>query len=273
MALIALSNLIYIRFVSRKVSFQHHDENLLWMKKFYKKSLQVERNFSNHEESERDPNHVHPMEHESSTFEHIAKTIDTIDNHISTIAYRHGPFGGFRNQFMTFGGIMLGMKQQNFSQVIVQSIKWKDLFGTNQRLRHDLFFDVEHWNSFYPQLPRFVEYNKSLHPDVHIFGKSKNPSLKWNVNDLSKAKNPCAFGDTGLQAQNRYKEYVKRVTNGIQTRSPVDLLMLRGAFRPHPDLQLIINNFIRSNRLDDGFIALHARIEPDMQKVSTLPDF
>ena len=49
--------------------------------------------------------------------------------------------------------------------------------------------------------------------------------------------------------------------------------MLRGAFRPHPDLQLIINNFIRSNRLDDGFIALHARIEPDMQKVSTLPDF
>ena len=186
---------------------------------------------------------------------------------VSTIAYSHGPFGGFRNQYMTLTGIMLGMDEKNFSQVIAPSIKWKDLFGTNQRLRHDLFFDVVHWNSFYPVLPRFVEYDKNLHPDVNIFGKYETPSLRWNVQNLSEAKQPYAFGDTGLQAQNQYKQYVKRVTEGKQERNSVDLKMMQGAFRPHPSLQRIIDGFIAKHGIEDGYIALHARVEPDMQKV------
>ena len=191
-------------------------------------------------------------------------------------AYPHGPFGGFRNQYMTFTGIMLMMVSANHSQILVESIKWKDLFGTNQRLRHDLFFDIVHWNSFYPTLPRFVSYEATLFPDVKFLGKTEvTPSIRWNVNDPFQASKPYAIGERGLQAQNRYKEYVKSVEEGQKRRNDIDLNMLKGAFRPHPALQQIIDDFLESQTHTDShsaggpskYMVLHARIEPDMQKV------
>jgi hypothetical protein len=177
---------------------------------------------------------------------------------------------------MTFTGIMLMMNAANHSQIIVESIKWKDLFGTNQRLRHDLFFDVVHWNRFYPTLPRFVQYesNANAYSDIQFSGKiDVTPSLRWNVPDPFQATNPLAIGERGLQAQNQYKQYVKKVVEGLEQRNPVDLMMLQGAFRPHPALQEIIDGFLESDA-DGGivgskYMVLHARIEPDMQKVRT----
>jgi len=166
---------------------------------------------------------------------------------------------------MTLTGLMLMIHAHNHSQVIVETMKLKDLYGTNQRLRHDLFFDVKHWNSFYPTLPRFVEYDAALHPDIKILGKKETPSLRWNVEDPFKATKPFAVGDTGLQAQNQYKQYVKKLGMGLQDRDPIDLNMLKSAFRPHPALQQIIDEF--TDGLPSGYLALHARIEPDMQKV------
>lgn len=194
-------------------------------------------------------------------------------SNVTTVAYPHGPFGGFRNQYMTFTGIMLMMNAANHSQIIVESIKWKDLFGTNQRLRHDLFFDVVHWNRFYPTLPRFVQYesNANAYSDIQFSGKiDVTPSLRWNVPDPFQATNPLAIGERGLQAQNQYKQYVKKVVEGLEQRNPVDLMMLQGAFRPHPALQEIIDGFLESDA-DGGivgskYMVLHARIEPDMQK-------
>ncbi len=171
---------------------------------------------------------------------------------------------------MTLTGIILMMKSANHSQLIVESIKWKDLFGTNQRLRHDQFFDVVHWNTYYPLLPRFVRYDSDVHKNVQFSGKVEiTPTLRWNVPDPFQATNPYAIGERGLQAQNQYKQYVKKVVEGLQERSPMDLMMLKGAFRPHPALQEIINVFLEANNRTIGtdFMALHARIEPDMQKV------
>jgi hypothetical protein len=45
--------------------------------------------------------------------------------------------------------------------------------------------------------------------------------------------------------------------------------MMRGAFRPHPDLQKHIQQLVGSmdNQTSDGsYMALHARVEPDMQR-------
>jgi hypothetical protein len=169
---------------------------------------------------------------------------------------------------MTFAGMVLMVCQGNHSQIIVESVKWKDLFGTNQRLRHDVFFDIVHWNSMYPLLPRFVEYDRDFFTDVTFVGKTDlTPTIKWNVEDLSLATKPFAIGSTGLQAQNQYKQYVKRVVGGSQERYHVDLLMQRGAFRPHPALHSIMYDYWKQSGLFMGYMALHARIEPDMQKV------
>lgn len=159
------------------------------------------------------------------------------------------------------------IQAQNHSQVIVESIKWKDLFGTNQRLRHDIFFDVKHWNSFYPTVPRFVEYDPAIHRDIKIFGKKDTPSMTWHVNDIFQATEPFAVGEKGLQAQNQYKKYLKRVVAGLQSRDKLDLVMHKSAFRPHPALQRIIDEF--TDGIPSGYLTLHARIEPDMQKVSS----
>jgi hypothetical protein len=49
----------------------------------------------------------------------------------------------------------------------------------------------------------------------------------------------------------------------------VDLAMMRGAFRPHPDLQQHIQRLVGSmdeQTSDGSYMALHARVEPDMQR-------
>lgn len=201
------------------------------------------------------------------TFDQLRKAALKPYLNVTTVAYPHGPFGGFRNQYMTFAGMVLLVDRGNHSQIIVESVKWKDLFGTNQRLRHDLFFDIVHWNLFYPLLPRFVEYDRDLFTDVTFLGKTEmTPNIKWNVEDLSRATKPFAIGLTGLQAQNQYKQYVKRVVEGLQERDPVDFLILKGAFRPHPALYSIMYNYWEKSGLSMGYMALHARVEPDMQK-------
>ena len=72
-----------------------------------------------------------PYSYNASEYEILRKqTLKSFDN-VTTVAYPHGPFGGFRNVFMSFSGVMILTKAANHSQIIAPSIKWKDLFGTN----------------------------------------------------------------------------------------------------------------------------------------------
>jgi hypothetical protein len=35
------------------------------------------------------------------------------------------------------------------------------------------------WNSFYPQLPRIVRYDKDIHPDIKVRGTNVKIEGKW----------------------------------------------------------------------------------------------
>ena len=91
----------------------------------------------------------------------------------STGAWIYGFWGGFCNQYFTFLGIVFlsnhlpspnhGHDQQHIkqrgethyaNQIYVHSLHWKDLYGTDQRLRHEILFDVYHWNTYYPRIPK-----------------------------------------------------------------------------------------------------------------------
>ncbi len=144
----------------------------------------------------------------------------------TTVAFLQGLPGGFRNQFMVFAGIICMVDESNHSQIIIQSIKWKDLFGTNKKIRHDYFFDVVHWNSFYPALPRLVEYDPSVFKDVKFFGDKLSPKKKWNVYEWN-ATNPYAIGRTGQQVS--FLE-INRGKNGMFMNGTPPTLLLSDAF-------------------------------------------
>ncbi len=188
-------------------------------------------------------------------------------SNVSTCAYLHVFWSGFCNQYYMFMGVMLMAQASNCSQILVHSIRWKDLFGSNQQLRHDLFFDVVHWNSYYPSLPRFIRYDEELFQDLIISNpQDMKPSLKWNVDDpYSNAKHPFAIGQKRTDAIMKFYDYTKDVDKGKSERQEAELLVLKGALRPHPGIRDIMTTFKKHHNMTN-IMVLHARIEPDMQK-------
>ena len=177
-----------------------------------------------------------------------------------TLAFSQGKFSsGFRNEGMVFTWFVMYAAQNNYSQILMDSVNWKDLYGKvmhGDHAPHKLLFDVEHWNSFHPRLPLLVEYNATEH---YEFDNLRKAFLVQN--SVVTASHPYAYG-TYRQCMNQYKMYTKRLQgNPRLPRDAAEVLMMRGAFRPSPELQSIINH------LHDGgtYLALHARIEPDMQ--------
>ncbi|KAL7555740.1 hypothetical protein ACA910_002245 [Epithemia clementina (nom. ined.)] len=50
---------------------------------------------------------------------------------------------------MPFHALIIYAYDQNFTQVLLPSLRWKDLFGTNGTIQHQYLFDVVHWNTHY----------------------------------------------------------------------------------------------------------------------------
>jgi hypothetical protein len=189
------------------------------------------------------------------------------DPDLSTLAYFQTAFyQGFRNQGMAFTAFVMYAAENNISQILLPTMRWKDLYGTDRFIPHEKLFDVVHWNSFYPVLPRLVSY----HPVAHRhFNNSKN---KWAIRNPQKtATHPLAYGIFKTLFED-YKKYNKRIRSAGESPllNPVDLSIMRGAFRPHPDLQQHIQRLAGSmdDQTSDGssYMALHARVEPDMQR-------
>lgn len=183
---------------------------------------------------------------------------------VSSAAYRHGFWAGFCNQFMMFIGLMILAKEENYSQLLVESIRWKDTFGTNQQIRHDLLFDVVHWNSYYPQLPRIVSYQQDVFPHVSMGGNDISPRIVWNV-PIENSTQPHYVGKKQTSAVHAYLSYSKDVSNKKATRLPLEVDIMKDAFRPHPEIQAIMDGFLQTLG-NSQYMVLHARIEPDMQK-------
>jgi hypothetical protein len=95
---------------------------------------------------------------------------------------------------------------------------------------------------------------------------------RWAIPDPERnAIRPMAYGK--VQPMFIYYRRASRLTYenpSIFPRHPADVLMMQGAFRPHPDLQRIIHHHVCIETGRGGekqpYMALHARVEPDMQK-------
>jgi hypothetical protein len=155
---------------------------------------------------------------------------------------------------MVFTAFVMYAAKNNISQILLPTIRWKDLYG---KVPHEKLFDVVYWNSFYPTLPRFVSYDPVAHRDFN------NSTNKWATgNPENNATHPFAYG--------RYRElfrYYKGIRPEKLKLNPVVISMMRSAFRPHPDLQQHIQGLAGSmdDQTSDGsYMALHARVEPDM---------
>ena len=70
---------------------------------------------------------------------------------------------GFQNQFQDLFGFIKVAVEEGFHQVLIDTIRWKDQFGFSRYVRFDAYFDVVHWNSYYPTLPRLVTFDSKMH--------------------------------------------------------------------------------------------------------------
>ena len=190
-----------------------------------------------------------------------------------TVAYTPLSFySGYVNELMVFSSFVVQAYDRNFTQILLRGFRWKDVFATNKKIFHEKLFDVVHWNknyavptpenNFRAALPRLVVH----HPSMTDY----DPQKDYWAGDYRNATRPYGFGGRQNMLFSWYKNYRKKNPN---SRHPSDLAILKGALRPHPDLQSLINRAKESllpssgkTSSSSGYMCLHPRVEPDMQK-------
>lgn len=200
---------------------------------------------------------------------------------VSTVTNKPGGFySGFRNQMMVFTAIVINTHKKGHGQIFVGSLKQKDTYGTNKYIPFERLWDVGYWNSFYPLLPRLVRPDPVIHDQWDV----ENDKYYWYNGSFTDANNstwtdrPTRPAYEGKQhhlfgAYQRYSRGVGGLAEGLDGhRHPAEILMMRGAMRPHAKLRKLIDGFLASLRNGTDttepveYMTLHARIEPDMQK-------
>jgi hypothetical protein len=175
---------------------------------------------------------------------------------------RRNFFSGFRNAAMAFTIYAMRAHDENYSQILLPTLNWKDLHASGKPVPHEKLFDVVHWNSFYPQLPKLVRH----HPSFRKHGQTQ---------EQKNSSNPYVWGKQSHLFLN-YMRYTESIRKGKRKRHPVEMLMMRGAFRPHPEMQRVIQTVRQEGPLASDtnsiLLGLHARIEPDMQKHTSCVD-
>ena len=209
----------------------------------------------------------------------------------STMAFYEGRFySGFRNQIMAFMILIFESQRERsegktrkrrHGQILLRSLGQKDTYGTNSFIPFAKLWDVVHWNSHYPRLPRLVDYDPTLHSQFNYdntrwfrtpkFSNSSSPPLPEGVTEprsdmfgtyglfvSATPTRPYAFGyqHKMMGAYVHYAkgkgEYIGPKGSGHQ-RNPAEILMLQGAMRPHPELQAILDRLLQnSSLLDQG---------------------
>jgi hypothetical protein len=186
---------------------------------------------------------------------------------VTTLAfYERKLISGYRNQMMCVTILILEAIRRGHGQFLVDTIPQKDTYGSNIYIPFAELWDLEHWNSFYPTLPRFV------HPDpiIHDQWNPKTRDFTYRNADDSliteQPVHPYAFGFQRhlMAGYIRYAGGRGPYTNH-RHRHPAEILMLQGALRPSPYLQGIIDEKLQA--LDGTaanetveYITLHARV-------------
>jgi len=227
---------------------------------------------------------------------------DDDGNLMTTYKFRHCRFiAGFRNQMMALTMLVIQANYHGHQQMDFRCLRLKDTYGTNKLTPFDVFFDVEHWNKYsytkeraqdiavppntsnperYPNwLPRMVLYDHNETEDIaanitRLYTYDfQGPRLTALHMRYGKGYGPFLPHPIGQE---------KKTTSA---RNPAEILMLQGALRPHPALQAVVDRSkeqLRQRMLQMGtattssttaatkptlrYMALHARVEPDMQK-------
>ena len=197
-----------------------------------------------------------------------------------TTSHARAFLAGLCNQYMRFLGLIFLSEMEGHSQIIEESIAWKDTYGHDDFVPHYMLWDVAHWNTFYPTLPRFASFDEEIHTDLKLVETRVDQggstflkrTVEYNVTGdiFVTATKPPPLGQNPMQGKNKYKQFVKSIQHERAAFShPVQLEMyktiLKGALRPHPFLQSVIDK-IRDQlgAGDKGYMVLHARVEPDM---------
>ena len=192
-------------------------------------------------------------------------------------------FSGLNNQIFRFLGVIFLAANEDFGQILEESITWKDTYGHNDFVPLHKLWDVVHWNSFFPSLPRFVSYDKEQHPHLDLYvenltidGDDYPPkkTLKYNVNwdvwvnrTITRPQPIVAFPQ-----QSNFKIYQlnRKIDEDNVHGEKIKHLelykeVLKGALRPHPFLQQIVDKVAAElGSGEKGYMTLHSRVELDM---------
>jgi hypothetical protein len=178
--------------------------------------------------------------------------------------------------------LILDTIKKGHGQLLVERLNQKDLHGSDKFVPFRELWDLEHWNSFYPKLPRFVRYDAILH-DQYDDGKmlwrvkKEDQKDKYHNQDHSLVtEKPVHPYINGMRQSSLFSRYLYGYGKGKGTytynghRHPAEILMFQGALRPTPYLQDIIQKELHAldgtaaNETVD-YMTLHSRVEPDMQ--------
>ena len=152
---------------------------------------------------------------------------------------------GHFNQHMAFSGAMMILDDRdakagaNRSQLLASSLAFLDYLGTNESVDFSRLFDVAHWNSHFPALPRIVAEDRTERHD--LFPRPPQYAHPF-----------WAFA--------HYEGYLNAFKKHKQALHRVDALILGGALRPAPAVQAAIDR-IAGNYSD--YMAIHLRVEQD----------
>jgi len=183
-------------------------------------------------------------------------------NETASALFTRGYFAGYRNQIMSFSGLVMWSLLDGHKQILLETINHKDTYGTNKRSPHEALFDVEHWNSYYPKLPRMVHCDPNIMIDYNCSANGKG-SFGWPIHNMP--HHYKTFKNEHFVSYSRYTRKKGPLAEPFPNQA--DILIKSGALRPHPEMRAHAKKLFKTMGVkEDDYMALHARIEPDMQK-------
>jgi hypothetical protein len=86
---------------------------------------------------------------------------------------------------MAFTVFVMEAKSRGCEQMLIHKFTHKDTFGTSKNIPHETLFDVVHWNSHYPDLPRMISCDPDMfHKEYDCTTGNwigEDPHARWNA--------------------------------------------------------------------------------------------
>lgn len=229
---------------------------------------------------------THAQKQETSTFSEedyekvlLVESLKPWSN-VTTGVFTNTNYAGLNNQIRSFLGFSIVAHEAGVDQIIENNIHWKDTFGTRNKVIHKKLWDVVHWNTFYPTLPRFASYDKDLHPDIDVRPQHRNIEGKEYIAPAKISfkrdvipenytiANPRKYAGRSKQGFVRSRKIERQMAAGTagEKQAKIHESILKGALRPHPFLQSIIDKEIARLTSGGKVMTVHLRVEPDMAR-------